>query len=124
MAAEALVDIAADGVALAVPGLPAGSTKAARRAAEKVVSKGSFTSTDKHVTDVANAIENAYPGHVIGVNVPFKRADGSMITDADILTKNAIIQVKSSQVVGKGLVVKLKGQRLVPVFQQLDLDQT
>ena len=33
--------------------------------------------------------------------MPIKRADGTLLTDADILTKNAIIQVKSGG--GKGL---------------------
>jgi len=33
---------------------------------------GRFSSPDRHVTDVANKIENAYPGHVVGVNVPVR----------------------------------------------------
>src|SRR5690349_1551332 len=56
---------------------------------------GSFTSSDPLVADVANAIEERYPGHVMGVNIT---VDGHEI---DILTGNAIIEVKQG---GSGLV--------------------
>ncbi|MFT4624396.1 MAG: YD repeat-containing protein [Myxococcota bacterium] len=64
-------------------------------------STGKFSSSDPLVGDLANAIEDAYPGHVKGVNVPSTRADGSMATDFDIELDNAVIQVKSGG--GKGL---------------------
>ena len=50
---------------------------------------------------MANRIEEAYPGHVVGVNVPIRDAAGNMVTDADILLKNAVVQVKSGG--GKGM---------------------
>ena len=71
-----------------------------------VVAKRTFTSTDKHVADVANKIEEAYPGHVVGVNVPVRDTAGNMVTDADILLKNAVIQVKSGG--GKGMTSQLQ----------------
>lgn len=61
----------------------------------------SFVSKDPLVGDVANAIEEAYPGHVVGVNVPMYDAQGKLVTDGDIVLKNAVIQVKSGS--GKGL---------------------
>ncbi|MBA3684524.1 MAG: RHS repeat-associated core domain-containing protein [Planctomycetes bacterium] len=60
-----------------------------------------FTSSDPLVGDLANKIEAAYPGHVVGVNVPVLNAAGQLVTDADILLQNAVIQVKSGG--GKGL---------------------
>lgn len=63
--------------------------------------KRTFTSTDPHVADLANKIENLYPGHVKGVNVPLKDKVGNIATDADILLENAVIQVKGGG--GKGL---------------------
>ena len=45
--------------------------------------------------DLANEIESLYPGHVRAVNEPLFDATGRMVTDADILLKNAVIQVKS-----------------------------
>ncbi len=71
------------------------------------IAKGaSFSSPDKHVSSVANAIEKAYPGHVVGVNVPVRNSAGDMVTDADILLKNAVIQVKSGG--GKGMTSQLQ----------------
>lgn len=64
-----------------------------------------FASTDPLVANLANKIEAAYPGHVVGVNVPVRNAAGQLITDADILLKNAVIQVKSGG--GKGLTSQL-----------------
>lgn len=65
-----------------------------------------FQSSDLHVADVANAIKRAYPGLVKDVNVPMRRADNSLITDADILLNNGIIiQVKSGG--GKGLTSQI-----------------
>jgi hypothetical protein len=60
-----------------------------------------FTSADPLVGDLANAIERAYPGHVVGVNLPVTDAAGNLVTDVDILLKNAAIQVKSGS--GAGL---------------------
>jgi hypothetical protein len=54
-----------------------------------------WCSPDPHVADIANAIEARYPGHVVGVNRGVPDAAGNMITDIDIETANAIIQVKS-----------------------------
>ena len=54
---------------------------------------------------MANKIEAAYPGHVVGVNVPVRNAAGQLVTDADILLQNAVIQVKSGG--GKGLTSQL-----------------
>jgi hypothetical protein len=64
-----------------------------------------FTSSDPLVADLANEIEAAYPGHVVGVNVPIKNAAGNVITDADIQLQNAIIQVKAGA--GKGATTQL-----------------
>jgi RHS repeat-associated protein len=64
-----------------------------------------FTSSDPLVSDLANKIEAAYPGHVLGVNVPILDAKGVLITDADILLRNAAIQVKSGS--GKGLTTQV-----------------
>ncbi len=64
-----------------------------------------FTSTDPLVGSLANKIEAAYPGHVVGVNVPVRNAAGQLVTDADILLQNAVIQVKSGG--GKGLTSQL-----------------
>ena len=61
-----------------------------------------FTSPDKHVGELATAIEEAYPGHVVGVNVPVLDEAGNLVTDADILLKNAIIQVKGGAGTGLG----------------------
>jgi hypothetical protein len=54
---------------------------------------------------LANKIEAAYPGHVVGVNVPVRNAAGQLVTDADILLQNAVIQVKSGG--GKGMTSQL-----------------
>jgi hypothetical protein len=82
----------------AIPALRAGST------APKAVAR-TFTSTAPLVADLANAIERAYPGHVRGVNVALYDAAGTLVTDADILLENAVIQVKSGA--GKGLTSQL-----------------
>jgi hypothetical protein len=72
---------------------------------EAVAEARVFTSADPLVADVANAIERAYPGHVVGVNVPMYNANGQLVTDADILLQNSVIQVKSGS--GKGLTSQL-----------------
>ena len=65
-----------------------------------------FSSPDPLVAGLANEIELAYPGHVVGVNVPIKNAASELVTDADILLQNAIIQVKSGP--GTGLTSQLQ----------------
>ena len=71
---------------------------------ENAVMSGSariFNSADPLVSDIANAIEKSYPGHVIGVNVPvMNAATGRLVTDADIVLQNSIIQVKSGRAGG------------------------
>ncbi|WP_433307539.1 DNRLRE domain-containing protein [Actinoplanes sp. CA-030573] len=59
-----------------------------------------FSSPDPYVADTANAIERAYPGHVVGVNRPIRGPNGLMATDADIETNNAVIQVKEGNARG------------------------
>ena len=61
-----------------------------------------FTSSDPYVADLANAIERAYPGHVVDVNRVVYGLDGKQLTDYDIVLKNAIIQVKKNSR-GKGV---------------------
>ena len=60
-----------------------------------LVHNATFYSSDPHVTNIANAIEAAHPGHVVGVN---QMVGGN---EVDILLKNAIIEVKAGN--GKGL---------------------
>ena len=92
--------VVAGGLFIAGFALPGAGYSSANRAR-----KEGFTSVDKHVGDVANKIEEAYPGHVVGVNVPIRDAAGNMVTDADILLKNAVVQVKSGG--GKGMTSQL-----------------
>lgn len=62
---------------------------------------GKWESNDPLVGSVANAIEDAYPGHVIAVNFPVnKPGTTNSATDFDIVLSNAVIQVKSGT--GKG----------------------
>jgi hypothetical protein len=58
-----------------------------------------FYSHDPHVASIANAIEAAYPGHVVGVN---QMVGGQ---EVDILLRNAIIEVKGGN--GKGLTKQI-----------------
>jgi hypothetical protein len=67
---------------------------------------GFFDSTDPYVTDLAKQIEAAYPGHVVGVNVPVYDSAGKLVTDADIMLRNAAIQVKGGN--GAGLTRQLE----------------
>ena len=65
--------------------------------------EGRFTSKDPLVSDLANEIESAYPGHVKGVNVPVKDpVTGKLLTDIDIELQNANIQVKTGNGNGMG----------------------
>jgi hypothetical protein len=62
-----------------------------------------FTSPDPSVADVANAIDAEYPGEVIDTNVPAYNPDtGQMVTDFDIETQDAVIQVKTGSASGLG----------------------
>jgi hypothetical protein len=54
-----------------------------------------WTSKDPLVADIANQIDELYPGLVQKVNEPLFDAAGKLVTDADILLKNAILQIKS-----------------------------
>jgi hypothetical protein len=78
------------------------------RAQSALTSAGprTFASSDPLVGNLANKIEAAYPGHVIGVNVPVRNSAGQLITDVDILCKNCALQVKSGG--GKGLMSQLQ----------------
>jgi hypothetical protein len=64
-----------------------------------------FTSADDHVEDLANKIDNAW-GNVVGTNVNIRTADGALVTDADILLENGVVQVKSGT--GKGMADQLR----------------
>jgi len=75
--------------------------------ASKAAKKGRvFKSSDPLVGELATKIDAAYPGHVVGVNVPIRDAAGKLVTDADILLKNGVVQVKSGG--GKGLTSQLE----------------
>ena len=62
-----------------------------------------FTSADPLFGNgnLADNIEAAYPGHLVGVTVPVRNAEGQRVTDADNSLQNAVIQVKSGG--GKGM---------------------
>ena len=64
-----------------------------------------FQSKDPLVGDVANAIDNASPGSVVGVNTIVYRNDGSILGDLDVELRNIIIEVKSGG--GNGLTKQL-----------------
>ena len=70
-----------------------------------MAAKRVFTSGDPLVGALANKIDSRYPGHVVAVNVPIRDTIGRLITDADILLQNRIIQVKSGG--HKGLTSQL-----------------
>ena len=54
-----------------------------------------FFSQDALVGDLANEIESRYSGHVVTVNKEVTTPDGNVVTEFDIETQNAVIQVKS-----------------------------
>ncbi|MEU8763863.1 ricin-type beta-trefoil lectin domain protein, partial [Streptomyces sp. NPDC048659] len=58
------------------------------------------TPKDPGVPELVAAIEARYPGHVKAVEMKIVGADGKDITDFDIVTRNAVIQVKTGT--GKG----------------------
>ncbi len=66
-----------------------------------------FTSKDPLVGDLATNIDATHPGKVVAVNKIVKDpTTGKTITDFDIETDNAVIQVKSGG--GKGLTTQMK----------------
>ena len=65
-----------------------------------------FSSSDPLVGDLANDIENNNPNTVNGVNIDIFDSNGDMVTDFDIETVNAVIQVKSGR--GTGLTKQMK----------------
>lgn len=64
-----------------------------------------WTSDNPYVADIANKIEELYPGHVVDVNKKIYDANGKLVTDFDIITQNAVIQVKRK---GNGLGPQLE----------------
>ncbi|MDV6014773.1 hypothetical protein [Haloechinothrix sp. LS1_15] len=78
---------------------------------------GSWSSDDPLVEEAANAIEASHPGHVTGVNVPMRGSDGKLVTDMDIRTRNAIVQVKSGTARGiVGQMERTQGSTADPVI--------
>ena len=77
--ADELIELAADGA--------------------KVTNTG-LSSADELTRALVNDIESAYPGHVSQVEIKIYGSDGLPATDFDIVTKNAVIEVKSGG--GKG----------------------
>jgi len=69
-----------------------------------------WTSNDPHVGELANAIEQRYPGHVVAVN---EFRDG---VEIDIETQNAIIEVKSGNLSGIGQQITTRLQFGKPVI--------
>ena len=66
-----------------------------------------FTSKDPLVGNLATNIDAIHPGKVVAVNKIVKDpTTGKTITDFDIETDNAVIQVKSGG--GKGLTTQMK----------------
>ena len=57
--------------------------------------RGQFFSQEPLVGTLANDIESRYPGHVVAVNKEVTTPDGNVVTEFDIETQNAVIQVKS-----------------------------
>lgn len=53
------------------------------------------TPKDPGVPRLVDEIEARYPGHVVAVEMKIVGADGKDITDFDIVTRNAVIQVKT-----------------------------
>ncbi|NGY65169.1 hypothetical protein G7043_40320 [Lentzea sp. NEAU-D13] len=70
-----------------------------------------WSSDDPLVGDLANAIDDESPGMVTGVNVPAYRPNGTLATDFDIETTNAVIQVKAGS--GRGALTQANNTRAV-----------
>lgn len=68
-----------------------------------LVHNSCFTSPDPGVGQLAHDIEAQYPGQVVGTNVPVTDAvTGRMLTDFDVETQNAVIQMKTGSASGLG----------------------
>jgi len=74
-----------------------------------------FFSQDPLVGVLANEIESRYPGHVVAVNKEVTTPDGNVVTEFDIETQNAVIQVKSGG--GKGLAKQVYVHRQLLISQ-------
>ncbi|MEV4615566.1 RHS repeat-associated core domain-containing protein [Kitasatospora sp. NPDC049258] len=61
---------------------------------------------DPKVPEIVEAINARYPGHVRAVGIDITRPDGSTYTDFDIVTRNAVVQVKTG--VGNGAVEEME----------------
>lgn len=61
----------------------------------KSAGKTVWTGKDKYVPELANAIEQKFPGKVKSVERLLYGEDGKLITDLDIELDNIVIQVKS-----------------------------
>lgn len=57
-----------------------------------------FKGGDKYEDLLANHLEDLYPGHVQFTGLKQYRPDGTLATDWDIITRNAVIEVKSGSV--------------------------
>lgn len=55
---------------------------------------------DPLVPELADEIHARYPGHVVAQGINIVGSDGKILTDFDIVTRNAVIQVKTGH--GKG----------------------
>ena len=64
-----------------------------------------WTGKDKYVPELANAIEQKFPGRIQAVEKLVYGKDGALITDLDIELENIVIQVKSGS--AKGLTSQM-----------------
>jgi len=94
-----------------------GATVAAASGKLDDAARGLFTSKDPLVGELANTIESQFPGLVKGVNVPLRDAQGKLVTDADILLDNAVLQVKSGNARGlPGQLLRTESATDLPVI--------
>ena len=77
-----------------------------------------FPSTDPQVAETASAIDDAFPGGVQGHNVDVFRPDGTKLTDLDIVTDQAVVEVKTGR--GRGLGAQV--DRITEAMAQEGLD--
>jgi len=64
-----------------------------------------WTGKDPYVADMANAIEQKFPGKITGIEKDLLKPEGGRLTDLDIEFDNLIIQVKSGT--GQGLLTQM-----------------
>jgi hypothetical protein len=100
------------GIGLARAGIATGGLEVAGELSARALEAAegaarTFTSADPLVGELATKIEAIYPGHVVGVNGPLMGSSGELLTDADILLQNAVIQVKSGKS-AQGLLLQLQ----------------